>query len=142
MGYFGYKFIDRTPELVAERRLILDWYATLAQLSQLLVLIAFPIARILESFFLRYLNGDLDTISSPLSPRKKASSHQRRDQGGLAILITRSIRILRWRLGTEVIQGYGTWGQWIGGALWATWLAILCISETVPGKQTMPLRQF
>jgi hypothetical protein len=37
MSHFGYKFLAKTPELIVQRRITLDWYANLAQISQLII---------------------------------------------------------------------------------------------------------
>src|ERR1700761_7117267 len=104
MGYFGYKFIDRTPEHVAERRVVLDWYATLAQLSQFLVLLAIPTIQFLYSFLLKRLSSGANPSDgySSLSPSMNKKMNKRPNTG-LAGLLARSGRIVKWRLGNEVV---------------------------------------
>jgi hypothetical protein len=132
MGYFGYEFVDRTPKHVAERRLVLDWYATLAQLSQFLVLLAIPSFSFLGGLFIRFVDGELG--NRPFSTSSKGRYRQLNQKNDAAGAGARTARIIQWRLGSEVVQGYGTWGQWIGGLMWAGWLTFLCFKETVPGE--------
>jgi hypothetical protein len=138
MGYFGYAFVDRTPDHVKERRILLDWYANLAQLSQLLVLIAFPVLRISIRILFRFISNDkgYHLVSSP---RKRVEAGQTASQKpGWAAALTRTGRILKWYFDDEVFAGWGTYGQWFVGTAWAVWLMMLCVKNTTPGTATSP----
>jgi hypothetical protein len=112
-----YKFLKKTPELVVQRRIGLDWYANLAQISQLAVHLLIPLCELVVSDQVRRF-------------AKKAPQ-----KGGAAVL-DRTARSLKFRLGTEVAKGYGTYGQWYFGIAWTAWLGFLCIAETAPGSDT------
>lgn len=114
-----YKFLKKTPELVVQRRITLDWYANLAQTSQLLVHLIIPVCELVASVQLR------------------GFAKESRRKGGAAVL-ARTARSLRFTLGTEVVKGYGTYGQWIFGIAWTAWLGFLCITETTPGSDISP----
>ena len=116
-----YKFLTKTPELVEQRRITLDWYANLAQISQLTVHLIIPVCELVASV-------QVDRFV------KKS-----RQNGGAAVLV-RTARGLRFTLGTEVVKGYGTYGQWIFGIAWTAWLGFLCVTETAPGNDTFSCR--
>ena len=111
----GYKFLKKTPELVGQRRITLDWYANLAQISQLTVHLIIPVCEVVASVQVR---------------RFAKKSRQK----GSAAVIVRTARSLKFTLGTEVAKGYGTYGQWAFGIAWTAWLGLLCITETAPGN--------
>jgi hypothetical protein len=126
MGYFGYQFLSLTPEQVAERRINLDYYANLAQISQLLVLILILIVRF-------GLNALAKPISiKPTSPQLKYIFNL--EQQDWKIQTTRAIKGILWSLGNEIVPDYGTIGQWTAAIAWSLWLAFLCIHGTSPGE--------
>jgi hypothetical protein len=129
MGYFGYEFVDLSKEQVATRRVALDKHAQIAQISQIIVLFGLVLLRIGSGFISRWTAGDAE--NGPSSPQKKYLAEGRR-KSFLSNLAARW-RIFKWKLDDEMIPGYGTWGQWIGGAIWTIWLAILCTQGTAPG---------
>jgi hypothetical protein len=106
----GYEFLKKTPELVVQRRIALDWYANLAQISQLTVHLIILACELVASVQVRRL--------------------AKNQKGGAAVLA----RGLKFILGTEVVKGYGTYGQWTFGIAWSAWLGFLCITETAPGS--------
>jgi hypothetical protein len=130
MGYFGYKFIGKTPEIDAIRCSTSDWYANLAQLSQLLFILAIPFSKFALAILFSFLrsgnsldyNVELDRISV-----------QKSSQEGKALKLSRTMRDLESILDREVVKGYGTYEQWIFGLGWAAWLGFLCINDTAPG---------
>jgi len=128
MGYFGYEFVNLSKEQVATRRIALDTHAQIAQVSQLLVLVGLLALRIGSRLTRRWAVGDSE--SAPSSPQKKYLAEGR--QKSFFSNFTAKWRILKWKLDDEV-AGSGTWGQWIGGALWTIWLGVLCAQGTGPG---------
>ncbi|KAF2648013.1 hypothetical protein K491DRAFT_699250 [Lophiostoma macrostomum CBS 122681] len=108
MPIFGYQFLPRTPEIIAERRIHLDRYANLAQGSQLTV----------------HLIILLYTLVTSSAHQK----HAGRSQKGTFARVSRSLSA---SLSVRLAE-YGTYGQWIFGLGWATWLGFLCIRETAP----------
>ena len=116
MSYFGYKVLTKTPELIAQQRIRLNWYANLAQISQIIVH-----STILFCNFV---------ASVPVS--KLAGKSQKGNEAVLAHIASS----LNFRLGLKVGRGYGTYGQWIFGLAWTGWLGFLCIAETAPGTRS------
>ena len=130
MGYFAYKFIVKTPELDATRRSTSDCYANLAQLSQLLFILAIPFSKFALATLFNFLqsgnnlhyNVETDRISTQTS-----------SQEGKTLRPSRTTRDMESILGREVRKGYGTYEQWIFGFGWSAWLGFLCINDTAPG---------
>jgi hypothetical protein len=113
-----YIFLKKSPELIEQRRISLDWYANLAQISQLIVHLIIPVCKL---------------VASVSDKRFAKKSH---GKGGAAVL-ARTVRSLESTLGAEVVKGYGTYGQWTFGIAWTAWLGFLCITETVPGSDIL-----
>jgi hypothetical protein len=130
MGYFTYKFIGKNPEIDATRRSTSDWYANLAQLSQLLFILAIPFSKLfLAILFNPFRKGN----SSDLNRETSRISAQKSGQQGKALNLSRAVRDAGSVLDREVIKGYGTYEQWIFGLGWTAWLGFLCINDTAPG---------
>ena len=108
MGYLGYAFVPLTPNQVEARRLSLDSHARLAQASQVAVVLALSLARLL----------------------RLTSSNRRRTKLVWPVAFARR---WQWRLQTEVADGCGTWAEWLSGIAWAIWLAFLSAHSTTPG---------
>jgi len=130
MGYFGYRFINLTPEEHTERRVRLDQYANLAQFSQAFVLLVLLVVRAV--LYGLKLPAQQPLEDRPSSPQRKYLVENGRWQWTPSLL--RAVRQVQWKLGNEIFPGYGTVGQWLGGALWSAWLAFLTIANTAPGK--------
>ncbi len=116
MSYFGYKFLTKTPELIVQRRIQLDRYANLAQISQLIV-----------HLIILFCNFVASVPASKLAGKSQ--------KGNVAVL-ARIASSLNFKLGVKVRRGYGTYGQWIFGLAWTAWLGFLCIAETAPGTRS------
>ena len=41
---------------------------------------------------------------------------------------------LRWALDEELIEGWGTRGQWLAAVVWASWLVVLAVRDTGDGE--------
>jgi hypothetical protein len=132
MGFLGYHFVEKTPELVASRRIALDWYSTLAQLSQFVVLLTIPFCQFVFSAIVKS-SGNKYEADGDISLVSKRSGGAKYNAKGKVAAAARWTRIIKFRLGTEVLKGYGTYGEWIFGLLWGVWLGFLCVSETAPG---------
>ena len=113
MSFLEYKFLPRTPELIAHRRVHLDRYANLAQLSQVAI--------------------HLLILSYNLVLSTSASKHAGKSPKNNPSALSRIANAINSRLGTEVSRGYGTYGQWLFGLVWTAWLGFLCFAETTPG---------
>jgi hypothetical protein len=130
MGYFAYEFIGKTPEIDATRRSTSDWYANLAQLSQLLFILAIPFSKFAVSVLLNFLrNGK--SLDYTVETNRMAT--QKWSQEGKVLRLSRTMQHIESVLGSEVMRGDGTYEQWIFGLSWAAWLGFLCINDTAPG---------
>jgi len=130
MGYFEYKFIGKTPEIIATRRSTSDWYANLAQLSQLLFILAIPFGKFVLAVMVDFLQNGNNSENNIGTDR---TSMQDSGQKGKALRPSRTTRDMESILGREVMKGCGTYEQWIFGLVWTAWLGLLCISDTTPG---------
>ncbi len=112
------------------RRQTLDRYAGYAQLSALLPVVLFLLFRT-TTWAIRAAKaqrGSYDAI--PNSPSLK---FRRLSSAGTWVTHARQ---LQWWLGDDIVLFGQTWGQrdqWIGGALWGIWLALLCVLGTGSG---------
>ena len=130
MGYSAYEFIGKTPEIDATRRSTSDWYANLAQLSQLLFILAIPFSKFALAILFNFLwNGN----SLDYNVETDRTSIQKSRQEGKALNLSRTTRDIESILSREVMKGYGTYEQWIFGFGWTAWLGFLCINDTAPG---------
>lgn len=116
MDVLTYRLLPKTPELVSARRVALDRYANIAQISQVLVCVGIPFCKLIFAIVVKTLSREDDT-----------------PQTRYAALVARSARILEFRLNSEVVAGYGTYEEWIIGLLWIAWLGFLCFHGTAPG---------
>jgi hypothetical protein len=133
MGYFGYAFISPTPLQVAARRDQLDLHAFAAQASLGLLLLSVQAFSLFAWVLRRYVTGG--TPSRPSSPQRKYAA----EGGGQGWIRSakRKGRLLRWWLGEDVEflgAQFGARWQWVGGIVWASWLGLLCVHGTRPGK--------
>ena len=130
MGYLAYKLIAKTPEVDASRRSALDWYANLAQLSQVLFILAIPFSKFTLAILSNFLrNGN----NSDYNVKKDKESVPKSSQKSKTLGLSRTKGDMKSFLDKEVMKGYGTYEQWIFGLGWATWLIFLCINDTAPG---------
>ena len=129
MGWFGYSFVDLTKEQVHARRVVLDQYALIAQVSSIVVLLAFQLY-FLASWLNRKVRGH-DEYEVTSSPILKAEIEDNR--GSLVHQIKQKTASARWWLGNEVAPGWGTRSEYVGGAVWMLWLLVLCIKDTGEG---------
>jgi hypothetical protein len=130
MGYLGYQFIGKSPEIDAGRRSLLDQYANLAQLSQLLFILAIPFIKLTLAVVIAFLwNGNKSNhnISADRVAILKPSQKDRLPK------LSRTMREMESILSREVIKGYGSYEQWGFGLIWAVWLLFLSINKTAPG---------
>ena len=130
MGSLGFTYLSNTPELAAARRKKLDWYASVAQISQLVIVLSIPLGKLVISTLVKVL----DTEGNSSLGAQKVAQQPGRKRTATARL-ARFVRILKFRSGAEVVQGCGTYQEWIFGLLWVAWLGFLCVSETVPGME-------
>lgn len=135
MGYLGYGFVNLSAQQIATRRLALDQHAQIAQFSQLFILLWLVALRYGSLFITRWTNGDNDRV--PSSPQKKYLSENR--SRIVFSNLTRKWRIFIWKLDNEIVRGFGTWGQWIGGLIWTIWLLFLCFLGSAPGQSASHL---
>jgi hypothetical protein len=128
---FGYSFTLTLDDSQRQhRRQLLDYYATVAQISFLAVLVAIRIYFALSWLENKLLSGGKD--ARPGSPYVK---HKR-----LVVSTSWSVRArrywqrCRWWLGEPILMGWGTMGEWLAGGFWMAWLLHLSYSHTAPGN--------
>jgi len=112
-----YRFIfGQTPEELAQRRYLLDYYARLAQYSVLV-----PILLI---YSLRYFQqqGKADSGEKGRRPNRPLS------------WLDSTWRIIGWMLDEDISAGWGTWRQVRFAAAWGSWLAWCIVRETGDGE--------
>jgi len=123
---FGYEFVTLDDEGKHARRVLLGWYPLVAQWSVLVVFAGFQLG-----FFLSWLaNKGLD-YERPRSPsfNKRLEGHWtwlRKSRQGWNNIV--------WWAKKDVVSGWGTRAEWIGGGLWTLWLLWLSVLQTGNGK--------
>jgi hypothetical protein len=128
-----WKFVDLNDEEKALRRQNLDAYGQVAQLSALIPLLLVLLWSVAKWSGQRFWPHD-DILNPPGSPYAKYGRSS--VASGLGFRVKRAWRRFRWwcadelRLGTWTV---GSKGELLGGMLWATWLAYLCIADTGDG---------
>lgn len=130
-----YHFLDLTADQKHQRRYLLDWYGSLAQIS------IFAPLLVLQCFFLiAWLNrkwggqGQQETPSSPHVKRERLNGNQRTRN-----VRTTAHRLLWWPGNSLDLAGHhlGTKGEVLAAVLWTAWLLLLCIVQTGDGKLDM-----
>lgn len=123
---FGYAFLDLDDEQKHARRVLLEYYPVVAQLSVLVIFAIF-----LVSFFLSWTAGRVLHHERPRSPLFGRRSAER-----WTWLRTsrQSFRRLRWWMSKPVMRNWGTRGEWIIGGMWTVWLLYLCVVRTGNGN--------
>lgn len=119
---FGYKIYIPGDDEKHEMRVLLDRYPLVAQWSVLIVFAGFQL------FFLTswLVNKGLE-YERPRSP-----SFNKRLEGQWTWLrrSARAFNGLAWWARKDVINGWGTRAEWIGGGLWTIWLLYLTVAPT------------
>lgn len=132
MGFI-WSFVQLTPEQKHDRRLKLDFYGALAQVSILVPLLA------LQAYFLvcwarTKLRGN-ETGEMPGSPYMKME--RKRAKWGSARGWQQGWRCVTWWLGEPLdVRGYelGKKGECVAAVAWTAWLLLLCVLQTGNGK--------
>ena len=125
MGY-PYRFIDLNEAQLAQRRRLLDGSAQVAQSS----IIIFPLIFYVTRWLVRWLH---QTISVEIGKDRQSpiASRFEIDPKGKASLIWARIR---WAMDDEVVDGWGTWMQWIFGLFWGSWLLFVAVRTSGDGE--------
>lgn len=125
---FGYKIWFPSDDEKHAMRVQLDWYPLVAQWSVLVVFAAFQLG-----FLLSWLANKGLEYERPRSP-----SFNKRLEGQWTWLrkSTQAWNRLAWWTKKDVISGWGTRAEWIGGGLWTVWLLYLSIAPT--GNSKLP----
>lgn len=126
---FGYEFVTLNDEQKHARRVLLEWYPFVAQLSVLAVFALFQVAY----FFSWIINYGLD------HERPKSPSFKKHGEGlaGWLRKLRQNFEKLRWWMKKD-IKNWGTRGEWIFGGLWTAWLLYLSIVKTDNGMNFLP----
>ncbi len=127
MGY-PYHFVSLSPEQETRRRQLLNSYGQFAQLSILLVPLMYQLGLGLRLLISRLWRGSRYGLvkghQSPVVAGSKQSNGER----------SRGWARLRWALDEELIEGWGTRGQWLAAVVWASWLVVLAVKDTGDGE--------
>ncbi|KAJ4304707.1 hypothetical protein N0V90_000234 [Kalmusia sp. IMI 367209] len=119
---FGYEFVTLDEDQKHSRRVLLDWYPLVAQWSVLVVFAGFQLC-----FLLSWLAKHGLEYERPRSP-----SFNKRLEGQWTWL--RKSRQgwdrMIWWTRKDVINGWGTRAEWIGGGVWTVWLLYLSVVQT------------
>ncbi|KAF2477001.1 uncharacterized protein BDR25DRAFT_276648 [Lindgomyces ingoldianus] len=119
---FGYEFVDLDHDQKHARRVLLEWYPLMAQLSALVVLALFVCGGILS--FLARQGLDYERPRSPSFSKRaegKSTWLKKSCQGSIK---------LSWWMKKPVAASWGTRGEWIGGGIWMAWLLYLSSAQT------------
>jgi hypothetical protein len=122
---FGYAFVDLTKEEKHARRVLLEYYPMLGQLSVVVVFAVFQVLFALSWFAKRTL-GEGRPRSPSLEKRARSWTWLKRSR--------QHFETLRWWMRKPLVANWGTRGEWIGGGIWAIWLLFLCFVEIGNGK--------
>jgi len=132
---WGYHVYDLTEEQRDQRRHLLDFHASLAQIS-----IFIPLAVLQFYFFARWIHGrSQNAVPPPGSPSMK-EQQRKRTWASLrnAHLLFR--RWIWWCGDAASCFGYGlgsTNGTWLLASTWLAWLLLLCFRQTGEGTKSM-----
>ena len=129
MGY-PYHFVSLNPEQETRRRELLNSYGQFAQLSILLLPLIYQLSlglRLLVSRLWRGRSyGAVKGHQSPVVAGLKQGHGERDGVAGWARL--------RWVMEEELVEGWGTRGQWLAAGVWASWLVLLAVKDTGDGE--------
>lgn len=129
MGW-PYKFVDLSDAQKEHRRVLLDGYGLIAQVSAGVVLLAIQLV-----FLVQWINRSQhkrDQLDAPGSPGQKYAEKSRRRFRA----IEQWWRRLSWWTGDscEIFgENLGTNGQVTAALFWTVWLLVLSFSETGDG---------
>lgn len=124
---FGYEFTTLNDDQKHARRHLLEYYPLVAQTSALTIFAGFQLC-----FALSWLANRGLGYERPRSPsfNKRLEGHRtwllKAQQGGDQLL---------WWMKNDVVRGWGTRAEWIGGGVWTVWLLFLCIVQTGNGEK-------
>jgi hypothetical protein len=124
MGLFGYEFATLNDEEKHARRVLLEYYPMIAQWSVLVVIVFFQISYLVSWVIRRGLNDE--------RPRSPSFNKRGNKWPWLRSGLQTSTK-LRWWIRKDVVKGWGTRAEWIGGGLWTVWLIYLCFAQTGNG---------
>ena len=112
-----YRFVfGQTPDELAQRRYLLDYYARLAQYSALVPLLLI--------YGLRYFQQQVIA----------ASAEKGRRPGGPLSWLHSIWRTIGWLSDEETSQEWGTWREVGFATVWGSWLTWCVVHETGDGK--------
>ena len=127
MGY-PYHFVSLSPEQDTRRRQLLNSYGQFAQLSILLVPLIYQLGLGVRLLISRLWRGSRYGVVKGHQSPLVAGSKQRTGESSAGW--TR----LRWAMDEELVEGWGTRGQWLAAGVWASWLVVLAVKDTGDGE--------
>ena len=133
MGLFWH-FVTLNAEQSARRRLLLDRYGQIAQLSALIPLLALP-----TLLALRLASKKISTFVGPVE-----KEHQSPQVSRFPKTFKQPSNAwwgrLQWALDEEVVEGWGTSREWLIGGSWMLWLLVLIVKDTGDGMSIVTIR--
>jgi hypothetical protein len=123
-----YSFVSLTEDQKQLRREAISRYGVYAQLSALVPILVFQLYRLWAWVYSERQRSGLSYSEVPTSPSVK------RNKAKTSGLVLRKWRAMKWWMGEETLEGWGERWQWIGGALWTTWLLFLCLHGVGVGE--------
>lgn len=130
MGW-SYRFADLTDPQKEHRRLLLDSYGLIAQVSAGVILLVIQLV-----FLIQWLSKRQQTRSEPETPGSPGLKYSQKGRHRVQA-VERWWRLFAWWAGDSLeIFGtqFGTKGQITAAAFWTLWLLFLSFSETGDGK--------
>ncbi|KAH7135705.1 ferric reductase NAD binding domain-containing protein [Dendryphion nanum] len=118
---FGYEFVTLNQEQKHARRVLLEYYPKIAQVSVLLVVALFQLTFFISWFAKR---GQSEPGSPSLSKAK--------EKWGFLKGFRRGLTSMKWWLKKPLISAWdcGSRGDWAFGSIWTLWLLTLCLLQT------------
>lgn len=130
MGFI-YSFVVLDEAQLQHRRQLLDFYASTAQFSALIPLLAIYISKSLP-----FLLKGFSRSSSPHRPKERQSPKPSKIVKPRASLWTIRWRRLSWYLDGDIFDGRDGWGtkrEWFVAGVWMLWLLMLAFASTGDG---------
>jgi hypothetical protein len=131
MGFI-YSFVTLDEAQSQRRRQLLDLYASVAQFSALIPLLAVYI-----SHYLLFLSKRISKNLPGRRVKERQSPRVSRFKSPVASSWAIRLRRLSWYLDDDIFDGRDGWGtkrEWLVAGVWTLWLLVLVFASTGNGK--------